>query len=167
MIETKRLFIKPLDLNQLQKYLKNDNSLERELCVGESIRIISPELKEALEMTFLPLVAENEADYLFFTLWTVILKSVNRMVGDLCFRGTPDDNGSIEIGYGTYQDFRGNGFMTEAVGGMIAWAKTHPAVKSVIAETDKTNVASMRILQKNGFAKSGESFNFFQWKLQL
>ncbi len=167
MIETKRLKIKPLDFGQLQKYLKNDNSLERELCVGESTRIISPELEEALEVAILPLVAANENDYLFFTLWTIILKSENRMVGDLCFRGTPDENGSIEIGYGTYEDFRGNGFMTEAVGGMIVWAKTQPAVKSVIAETDKTNVGSMVILQKNGFVKSDESDDFFHWKLQL
>jgi RimJ/RimL family protein N-acetyltransferase len=112
-------------------------------------------------------VEANENDYLFFTLWTVILKSENRMVGDLCFRGTPGENGSIEIGYGTYEDFRGNGFMTEAVGGMINWAKMQPLVKSIVASTDKTNVASMVILQKNGFVKSGESDDFFHWKLQL
>lgn len=167
MIETKRLFIKPLDLNQLQKYIKNDNSLECELGVAESNRMISPELKEALELAILPKVAENEPNHLFFTLWTVVLKTQNRMIGDLCFMGNPDDEGKVEIGYGTYDDFRGNGFMTEAVGGMIAWAKTHPAVKSVIAETDKTNMASMVILQKNGFVKIGESDDFFHWKLQL
>jgi RimJ/RimL family protein N-acetyltransferase len=89
------------------------------------------------------------------------------MVGDLCFRGNPDERGSIEIGYGTYEDFRGKGYMTEAVGGLITWAKMQSAVKSVTAETDKTNLASMVILQKNGFVKSGESDDFFHWKLQL
>jgi len=167
MIETKRLTIKPLDFGQLQKYLKNDNSLEQELCVGKSNRLISTELKEALELAILPLVSENIADYLFFTLWTIILKSENRMVGDLCFKGLPDNNGNVEIGYGTYENFRGKGYMTEAVGGMIAWTETHPKVKSIIAETDKTNLASMVILQKNGFVKSGESDDFFHWKLQL
>lgn len=167
MIETKRLSIKPLDFGQLQKYLNNDNSLEQELCVGKSNRLISSELKEALELAILPLVSENRADYLFFTLWTIILKSENRMVGDLCFKGLPDNNGNVEIGYGTYENFRGKGYMTEAVGGMIAWTETHPKVKSIIAETDKTNLASMVILQKNGFVKSGESDDFFHWKLQL
>lgn len=167
MIETKRLTIKPLDFGQLQKYVKNDSSLERELCVGESKRNISPELKEALEVAILPLVAANEDDYLFFTLWTIILKSENRMVGDLCFKGLPDNNGNVEIGYGTYENFRGKGYMTEAVGGMIAWTETQQKVKSIIAETDKTNVASMVILQKNRFAKIGESDDFFHWKLQL
>lgn len=167
MVETERLVIKPLNHCQLIKYIENDDSLEKELGFGKSNRIISPELKEALEMAILPFVAENESDYLFFTLWTVILKSENRMVGDLCFKGLPDDNGKIEIGYGVYDEFRGKGFMNEAVGGMIGWAKTHPAVKSVIAETDKTNVASMVILQKNGFVKSSESDDFFHWKLQL
>lgn len=167
MIETKRLMIKSLNHSQLLKYIENDNSLEKELGVGESNRKISSELKDALEMAILPLVAENESDYLFFTLWTLILKSENRMVGDLCFKGKPDEEGRIEIGYGTYDDFRGKGFMTEAVGGLISWAKMFPAVKSVVAETDKTNVASMVILQKNGFVKSGESDDFFHWKLQL
>lgn len=167
MIETKRLTIKPLDFGQLQKYLNNDNSLEQELCVGKSNRLISSELKEALELAILPLVSENRDDYLFFTLWTIILKSENRMVGDLCFKGLPDNNGNVEIGYGTYENFRGKGYMTEAVGGMIAWTETHPKVKSIIAETDKTNLASMVILQKNGFVKSGESDDFFHWKLQL
>ena len=60
--------------------------------------------------------------YLFSTLWTIILKEENKMVGDLCFVGEPDAEGEIEIGYGTYDEFRKRGYMTEAVNGMINWA---------------------------------------------
>ena len=41
------------------------------------------------------------------------------MVGDLCLMGEPDENGMVEIGYGTYEDFRKRGVMAEAVKGTI------------------------------------------------
>ena len=54
MIETKRLILKPLTYDQLIKYIKCDNSLEEELNLNRTSRIISPELKEAFEQTILP-----------------------------------------------------------------------------------------------------------------
>lgn len=167
IIETERLLIKPLDFTELQLYIENDNSLETRLCVEDSNRVFSPELKDALEQSILPQVAENEKSYLFFTLWTIILKSEKRLAGDLCFKGLPDAAGNIEIGYGTYEEFTGRGLMTEAVRGMMEWAAKQPVVKSVTAATEKTNVASMIILQKNGFRKIDESDEYFHWKLQL
>ncbi len=167
MIQTKRLMIRPLNYNQLQKYIENNHSLEIELGLFATNRIISSELKEALEQAILPMVAQNESNYLYFTLWTLIFKAGNRMIGDLCFKGLPNSDGEIEIGYGTYEDFRGNGYMTEAVGGMIEWAKQQPRVKAITASTDQTNLPSMVILQKNQFVKVGESEDLFHWKRKL
>lgn len=65
MIETKRLFIKPLTFDQLIKYLKNDNSLEDELNLNPTSRAIPNELKEAIEQTILPNVADSSKNYLF------------------------------------------------------------------------------------------------------
>ena len=123
MIETKRLILHPLTYLQLLKYIRVDSSLETELNLNKTARTISAELKEALEQTILPDVANENKNYLYSTLWTAISKEANKMVGDLCFVGEPNDAGEIEIGYGTYEEFRKNGFMTEAVGGMIQWAK--------------------------------------------
>lgn len=58
MIETERFILKPLTYEQLIKYIKDDNSLETELHLNSTSRIISPELKEALEKTILPNVAD-------------------------------------------------------------------------------------------------------------
>ncbi len=167
MIETERLLIKPLSYSQLVKYIQVDNSLETELNLNETSRTISPDLKEALEQTILPHVADTSKNYLYSTLWTVISKADNKMVGDLCFVGEPNANGEVEIGYGTYDEFQRRGFMTEAVGGMIEWAKQQPEVKAIIASTDKTNVASYSVLLKNNFTKTGGSEELFHWKLQL
>lgn len=165
MIETERLLLRPLTYEQLVKYIKCDNSLETELDLKETSRTISPELKEALEQTILPNVADSTKDYLYSTLWTVILKSENKMVGDVCIVGEPNADGEIEIGYGTYQEFQKKGFMTEAVGGMIKWAEIQPKVSSIIASTNKDNIASFTILVKNNFIKVGETEMLFNWRL--
>ena len=48
---------------------------------------------------------------------------------------------------------------------MIAWAKKQAKVKAVIAATDKINVASYKVLEKNHFVKVGESDEQFNWRL--
>jgi RimJ/RimL family protein N-acetyltransferase len=89
------------------------------------------------------------------------------MIGDLCIVGEPNEKGEIEIGYGTYDEFRGRGFMTEMVGGIIEWAKTQPRVRTIVASTNKTNIASFKVLQKNNFTKTGETEESFNWKLEM
>jgi RimJ/RimL family protein N-acetyltransferase len=167
MIETERLIIKPLTYEQLTKNVRLDNSLETELDLNATSRTISADLKEALEQTILPNVADSNKNYLFSTIWTLISKADNKLVGDLCFVGEPDADGVIEIGYGTYEEFRKRGFMTEAVGAMIKWAKKQPDIRTIIASTDKTNVDSYSILQKNNFQKSGETETLYNWRLEI
>lgn len=167
MIETKRLILKPLTYEQLIKYAKCDNSLETELNLNKTPRTISIELKEAFEQTILPNVADKSKNYLYSTLWTAILKSENKMIGDLCIFGEPNANGEIEIGYGTYDEFQNKGFMTEIVSGIIDWTKAQSNVESIIASTDKTNTASFKVLKKNGFNKIGQTETLFNWKLEI
>ena len=167
MVETERLILKPLTYDQLIKYIKCDNSLETELNLNETSRTISPELKEAFEQTILPNVSDTTKNYLFSTLWTAISKIDNKMIGDLCIVGEPNMDGEIEIGYGTYAEFQNKGFMTEIVSGIIGWTKTQLKVKSVIALTEKTNIASFKVLKKNMFLKIGETETSFKWQLKL
>lgn len=167
MIETARLILKPLTLDQLVKYAKCDNSLEAELNLNTTSRTITPELKEALEETIIPNVANKTKNYLYSTLWTAISKAEQKMIGDLCIVGEPNANKEIEIGYGTYDEFQGKGYMTEIVGAIIEWARTQTIVNAIIAATDKTNIASFQVLKKNNFSQTGETETAFHWKLTL
>jgi len=162
-----RLIIIPLTYNQLVKYVKCDGTLEKEFNLNPNSRIISDELKEALENTILPNVADTTKNYLFSTLWTAISIAENSMVGDLCIVGEPNKLGEIEIGYGTYEEYQGRGYMTEIVGGIVEWAKTQASVKSIIASTLKTNSASFKVLEKNKFIKIKENPILSNWKLEL
>ena len=164
MIETERLILMPLNYDQLVKYLKCNNSLEEELNLNGTSRTISLELKDALEQTILPNVADKSKNYLYSTLWTAISKTENRMIGDFCMNGEPNEDGEIEIGYGIYEEFQNRGYMTEIVSGIIEWTKKQPIVKSIIASTDKINIASVKVLEKNGFTKISETDILFNYK---
>jgi RimJ/RimL family protein N-acetyltransferase len=167
MIDTERLVIKPLTPEQLRKYIMADNSLELELNLNPAARTISPELREALERDILPNLSDPCKNYLFYTLWTIILKEDNKIIGDLCFCGEPNADGEVEIGYGTYKEYRKRGLMTEAVGEMIKWAKKQSAIKAITASTEKSNIDSHSVLVRNNFTKSGESGTLNKWKLKI
>lgn len=167
MTETERLILQPLTYDQLLKYARNDNSLDKEFNLNTTNRTISVDLQEALEETILPNVADKNKNYLFSTLWTAILKSEKIMVGDLCFIGEPNEKGEVEIGYGTYDAFQKKGYMTEALGGMIQWAKKQPDINSIVAATEKSNIASSLVLQKNNFIKFDETETLYHWRLKL
>jgi RimJ/RimL family protein N-acetyltransferase len=167
MIETERLIIRPLNYDQLLKYSRCDGSLEVELNLNETSRTISADLREALDNTIIPNVADTNKNYLYATIWTAISKTDNKMIGDLCIYGEPNTDGEIEIGYGTYDEFQNRGYMTEVVNGMISWARREKKVKAIRASTDKLNKPSWKVLEKNNFTKVGESESLVHWKLIL
>ena len=71
-------------------------------------------------------------------------------------RGPAKDR-AVEIGYGILLSYEGNGYMTEAVQGMIRWAFAQQDVDFVEAEADPDNRASQRILEKCGFVPNGKT----------
>ena len=57
--------------------------------------------------------------------------------------------------------------MTEILSGLIKWAKAQQLVKAILASTDKVNIASSRVLEKNNFIKIGETEALINWKLEI
>lgn len=166
ILESERLYIKPLNYQQLIKYMKMDNSLELELGLNVYPRSISAELAEAIEYAILPGVLDFSQNYIFYTLWTMIDKRKNVLVGDLCFKGQPDSSGEIEIAYGTYPDFQNQGYITEAIGRLIEWVFQQPSINSIVAETVKDNIASQKALVKSSFTKAEYSDGMILWRLE-
>jgi RimJ/RimL family protein N-acetyltransferase len=79
-----------------------------------------------------------------------------REVVGLCgFHRAPVD-GVVELGYGTAPERQGLGHATRAVARILATAARLGTIRVVVAETAAGNVASERVLQKNGFVRSGE-----------
>lgn len=108
---------------------------------------------------------DNTKNYFYYTYWIVIYNEEYLMVADICFKGEPNSKGEIEIGYGTYPDFQLKGFMTEAIAGLINWAFEQKGVNSILAETDPNNIASQRVLKKNGFIIETQTNENICWRL--
>ncbi len=69
---------------------------------------------------------------------------------------TPYVGETVMIGYGVAASRRGRGIATRAVAQLLTWARTDHRVATVTAETAIDNVASHRVLEANGFTRTGE-----------
>jgi RimJ/RimL family protein N-acetyltransferase len=69
---------------------------------------------------------------------------------------TPYVGDTVMIGYGVAASRRRRGIARRAVAEVLAWARTDHRVATVTAETSIHNGPSQRVLEANGFARSGE-----------
>jgi RimJ/RimL family protein N-acetyltransferase len=79
----------------------------------------------------------------------------DEIVGLCSIVGTPD-RGVLQIGYGVAPARQGSGAATRAIGQLMAWARLDDRVRSIEAETNVVNIASQRVLERNGFVRVGE-----------
>lgn len=150
MLETKRLIIKPLSLAELELYYNSPAELANSIGFFDAETEEDDELKQIIADQFLPTLRAGDSEYLFFTLWLIVLKATNEVVASLCFHSAPQ-NGVVEVGYGTYAGCKNKGYMTEALQALIQWAKQREDICRVTAEVIHGNNASARVLIKNGF----------------
>lgn len=91
----------------------------------------------------------------WYTNWNIRLKESGLSIGGACFKGSPNQNHEVEIGYGIAEKYQNQGFMSEAVKDLCAWAFRHADCFYVQAETDPQNAASQKVLEKNRFQRIG------------
>lgn len=164
-LETSRLYLIPLNYDQLLKYANLDYSLESELGLFPRKRELTEEFVSVLKKYLIPYAGYNPEHILFATVWVIIHKEKKVIIGDIGFNAAPSKQGTIEVGYSTYPDFMNNGFMTEALMAMAKWAFHQSDVKIIIAQTDKGNLATHKVLQKNHFSPFAEAEMFYWWRL--
>ena len=164
MIETKRLRIIPLDSEQFALLLNGVHFMENALRLTPSNETLDPHTRQAMTGQY-QLAGKHPENFLLLTNWQIILKSENKAIGSACFKNLPDAEGSVEVGYGIYASYRNHGYMTEALKALCKWAFDIAGVQSVIAETEKDNIASQYVLQKSKMKQFKESADSIWWKL--
>lgn len=147
-------------------YALGGHSLIDNLGLGNKIIHIPEKLQEVIRMRTIPAVNDPINNPLFSTFWTVIDSVSNCMIGELCFKGNPNELGEVEIGYGTHSEFENKGFMTEAVGGIVDWAFEQENVNCIWAETDPKNLASQKVLINNNFEQIDATPENIYWSIQ-
>lgn len=164
-ISTSRLDLIPLTREQLGNYLDQESLFTRE--VGPASRtILTPILQKAIRMKLVKLDQASPQDSAWITYWLIKVPPEGFGAGMIGFKGFPDQNGEVEIGYGIDPAYRNQGYTTEAVQGMIHWAFGDSRCSRVIApDTPRSNLASNRVLEKAGMRIYAESPDTLSWCL--
>ena len=90
--------------------------------------------------------------------WSYQLMVDGQVVGDIGFHGPLDDQQQVTIGYQVVPSAQGRGLATAACAMIIqlAWSA---GARRLLASTDADNVASRRVLRRNGFhTEDGRTF---------
>lgn len=164
MIETPRLTLLPLTLDQLRLHIADNTQLEASLGLMKGHRkVVEPLLSVIVHFT-VPRLKDPARNPLYNTVWIAIDREKGQIVADAKFKGEPDETGTVEIGYGTYPAFQRQGYMAEMVGGLVRWAGGQPGVRRVVADTDAENVASQKVLAKNRFRLFDQIEEMLWWE---
>ena len=159
---TKELRLIPLSVEQFKLMLERFDKMEDALKLKHSKQKLDEETQKAMRELYEKAVA-HEDEYVWYTNWQIVLNSENVSIGSACFKGEPDENGVVEIGYGMNEKYRGRGCMTAALKIMLRWAKAMPKVKKVIAVTDNDNAASQKVLENCGMKFDREEGVYQYW----
>jgi RimJ/RimL family protein N-acetyltransferase len=79
----------------------------------------------------------------------------DEVVGLCGFKNPPTIDGGVDIGYGVAASRRRRGYAKAAVTAILASARRDPSIQDVFADTAVDNLASQRVLEKNGFERVG------------
>lgn len=164
ILETERLVLIPLSLDQLKKAIENREGVALELGLNSKVNNLDKNMMRVYNIKIQNI--ERDADnILFYTYWEIILKSEKRLIGEIGFKGIPNGLGQIEIGYGIEEGYRNKGFTTEAVIKLMEWVFHQDIipVKYVTACTNKENIASQKVLLKAGMRITNEDDKYFYW----
>jgi len=152
-----------LDADEVIRYSENTNPF-KDINVSFSANELNEELKKLQFGIIILNITQTNRDPFFNSIWLLIEKRFLVSVGSIIFKGSPDKNGKVEIGYGTNEEYQNRGYMTEAVKAICRAAFKTGKVKRIIAETAKDNIPSFGVLEKNNFNKFSENEKFYYWE---
>lgn len=111
-----------------------------------------------------PWVARAEAEWAAGQRWVFSINHADgHHAGAVEF--TSGATEELEVSYWVLPRFRGQGAASSALGALIPWVRTQLRPARIVAKASDRNVASLRVLDKSGFARvhrKGE-FVHFEW----
>jgi [ribosomal protein S5]-alanine N-acetyltransferase len=154
MIDTPHLRLIPFDDVHFQALFQNDMFL-----LGQLLDVKTPKIWTTYDdaIDALPFFYEsfrmNGCDWASYF---IIHRTDKVLLGTCGFKGAPNTEGMVEIGYEMHEDYRLQGLTTEAARGLLDFAFASPNAKLVRAHTISfTDNPSVSILKKLGFELIG------------
>jgi [ribosomal protein S5]-alanine N-acetyltransferase len=163
-LRTKRLRIIPLNIEQMALLCEGQDELEAALGLTPGGAEQDNHLKEAFSEMY-QLCKEHPKEYLWYTNWQIILMDENKSIGSIGFKNAANEKHEVEIGYGIDKAYQNQGYATEAIKKLCEWAFSQNAYY-IQAQTEPDNAPSKRVLDKNGFKKTGNGSEGLLYELE-
>jgi RimJ/RimL family protein N-acetyltransferase len=96
------------------------------------------------------------ADWVTGVIWD---EQQQAAVGRAGYRGAPDAEGMVEIGYAVVPAHRRRGYARAALEALLERAAREPRVRTVRVTISPDNVASYRLVSQYGFIEVGEQWD--------
>jgi len=95
--------------------------------------------------------------------WAITIKGNSKLIGIIGHYRIQPENHRCEIGYMILPEYNGQGITTEAIKAVLEYGFEDLNMHSIEAVIDPDNVASERVLQKNGFVKEAHILENELW----
>jgi ribosomal-protein-alanine N-acetyltransferase len=155
MIETERLQLIACNKMHFGALLESEQALADLLGAEQAENwLVFPETLDFIPQAVRML--ESNPQILRWGMQIFLKKDENKIIGNGGFKGVPDAEGMVEIGYAISPSYENQGLATEAARAMIDYAFSWSNVRMVDAHTLAEENASGKILQKCGMKKIGE-----------
>src|SRR5689334_18805404 len=151
MIKTARLVLEPCTLEHLNALIEGTETFENTY----HLKVMEGYLEFPEALGFM-LKSMPESGVYQWGSYLYIQPTDKVLLGLGGFKGAPNDEGMVEIGYGVAHAYRGQGYATEAAQGLIDFAFSEPSVQKVWAHTLADDNASTHVLQKCGLVRIDE-----------
>jgi [ribosomal protein S5]-alanine N-acetyltransferase len=102
-----------------------------------------------------------------FDIWMIVRKEGMTVIGDAGFKGEPNENGEIEIGFGLIGDEQQKGYGYEVVSSLIKWASQKNKVKVIKADCLIDNIGSSKLLKKCGMLEIKRDNELIFWEKRI
>ena len=148
IISSKRISLIHCDEELLEAILKGDKYLSEYL----NIQVPNPwnEFGRVVFKYVLKKVKNNPDECIWLT-YLPIDRQKKVLIGSCGYKGKPDENGLIELGYEVAKEYRNQGYATEITKLLVQNAFEDEQVSTIQAHTLAEKNASVRVLEKCNF----------------
>ncbi|MBC8079095.1 MAG: GNAT family N-acetyltransferase [Gorillibacterium sp.] len=163
-IETSRLQLLPLMAEQLALATEDYEQLQKQLNLTITASALDEEMAYAMNVRRRK-VLEAPDDFLWLTNWAIISRQVNGIIGFIMLKGCPNAAGEVIVGYGIDERYRRQGYATEGIKALTEWIFQNPQATRILADVEKDNEASHRLMSGLGAFKYKEDDELIWWRI--
>ncbi len=155
LLETPHLTLRPTTAEQIRALIDHPERFEAVVGLPAGDGLHGYYTSDAVSPTWLAALRNAAGADPWQGGFFVIHRAQHCVIGAGGFKGPPDSEGMVEIGYGIVPAFEGRGFATEVARALVDYARASGRVRLTRAHTMPVENASTHVLRKCGFTFVG------------